>query len=618
MARTAMATGLVLAAFALLTLYSVATAKADAEEVAVDASWTHQPWTFGGEWLADVCGADKYGALCDGFANTLKTVFKGMEKSATNFTINFHNLDGYVQALADVVGFAADELKYLLCMVLGYPLGLIYARLRRDDKHLFSLAMGLFIAQFVFGTMWVHSFITSTVVYLFLYFTKDIRALDGSRHFIVLGFCMSYMSFSHIFRVVDSYLKWELDYTGPQMLLTIKLTSLGFNFHDGTTDRARLEADAKRKPAADDDARTAKKITMRARTCQDRLEHAVDEMPSILEFFGWVYCFQNFLAGPAVDLREYLDTSSGASYGKVGSPIPAGRWPKVLKSLFFSILCLGAMVVGTAKFPIANLHNPELVNAAPWFERLPVAWVTLFFTRMKYYFAWLMVEGSAVLAGFGYTKKNKADQWSGANNVDIITFETAENVSAGSRAWNKFTQTWLERYVYRRTGDSLVWTYFTSAFWHGFYPGYYLFFMSVPLITNLGRELRRRVRPMFVRDWYERTPKQTMSKTVYDTIGRVCTSLGMNYLACAFQALAFDYAMFSWGSWYFAGHIVIIGGYILVLAIPAARAPTDGKAKKDDAPAKAANGAAAAGGDAADGNGKGGARRRGRKSSGTA
>lgn len=29
----------------------------------------------------------------------------------------------------------------------------------------------------------------------------------------------------------------------------------------------------------------------------------------------------------------------------------------------------------------------------------------------------------------------------------------------------------------RGTGNSLTATYFVSAFWHGFYPGYYLFFM---------------------------------------------------------------------------------------------------------------------------------------------
>lgn len=33
------------------------------------------------------------------------------------------------------------------------------------------------------------------------------------------------------------------------------------------------------------------------------------------------------------------------------------------------------------------------------------------------------------------------------------------------------TQRWLQRYVYFRNRESLLVTYFVSAFWHGFYPG---------------------------------------------------------------------------------------------------------------------------------------------------
>lgn len=33
------------------------------------------------------------------------------------------------------------------------------------------------------------------------------------------------------------------------------------------------------------------------------------------------------------------------------------------------------------------------------------------------------------------------------------------------------TQRWLQRYVYFRNRESLLITYFVSAFWHGFYPG---------------------------------------------------------------------------------------------------------------------------------------------------
>lgn len=38
------------------------------------------------------------------------------------------------------------------------------------------------------------------------------------------------------------------------------------------------------------------------------------------------------------------------------------------------------------------------------------------------------------------------------SNIDIMTFETSCNVATNTRAWNKRTQGWLERYVYMRTG----------------------------------------------------------------------------------------------------------------------------------------------------------------------
>ena len=65
-----------------------------------------------------------------------------------------------------------------------------------------------------------------------------------------------------------------------------------------------------------------------------------------------------------------------------------------------------------------------------------------------------------------------------------------------SRVWNKRTQGWLERYTYLRTGRSLTATYFISAFWHGLYPGFFLFFMSIPLMTNIERLIKVRT-PIF-------------------------------------------------------------------------------------------------------------------------
>jgi len=94
-----------------------------------------------------------------------------------------------------------------------------------------------------------------------------------------------------------------------------------------------------------------------------------------------------------------------------------------------------------------------------------------------------------VLAGFGFeglTEDGKARGWNGVSNMDILGFEFAQSFRESSRAWNKGTQNWLERYVYTRTGNSLMATYFISAFWHGFYPGYYFFFMSRASCQLLG------------------------------------------------------------------------------------------------------------------------------------
>jgi len=117
-------------------------------------------------------------------------------------------------------------------------------------------------------------------------------------------------------------------------------------------------------------------------------------------------------------------------------------------------------------------------------------------------------------------KKQLAGNWHGVNNMDVFAFETAQNISEASRAWNRLTSNWLRYCVYIRTPSYIqtVATYSVSAFWHGFYPvrfylflsavlfkappkiiqGYYIFFVTAALFQNLGGMIRSTVRPHFV------------------------------------------------------------------------------------------------------------------------
>jgi len=151
-------------------------------------------------------------------------------------------LEQWAADLGDQIGFPEDQLKYVLGMLAGYPLAIIFALLPFGMmRHAFSLISGVFLAQFVFASGWIHSLASATIVYFLIAATQSIRALDKYRHILVFVFMMGYMTASHVYRIYVDYMGWSLDFTGPQMLLTIKLTSMAYAVYDGTVDRARLD-----------------------------------------------------------------------------------------------------------------------------------------------------------------------------------------------------------------------------------------------------------------------------------------------------------------------------------------------------------------------------------------
>jgi hypothetical protein len=121
------------------------------------------------------------------------------------------------------------------------------------------------------------------------------------------------------------------------------------------------------------------------------------------------------------------------------------------------------------------------------------------------------------------------------------------------------TANWLQRYVYFRTGNSLYGTYFVSAFWHGFYPGYYLFFLSIALVQSLARAWQKKVTPYFAGGPLEK---------VYDAVTILGFSAYVNYFSIVFQLLALDRSLIVWGSFYYIGHIVTIVAFALTTLVP--------------------------------------------------
>ncbi len=98
-------------------------------------------------------------------------------------------------------------------------------------------------------------------------------------------------------------------------------------------------------------------------------------------------------------------------------------------------------------------------------------------------------------------------------------------------------------------------TFLFSAFWHGVRPGYYLTFMSVPLVIMAQSLMEKLIQPP--EEW----------KTVYDWINWVILHRCFEYLSVAFILLDIDAIMKTWSHMYFYNHIMIIFFIILPLIL---------------------------------------------------
>ncbi|KAF1788153.1 Membrane bound O-acyl transferase, MBOAT [Phytophthora cactorum] len=445
--------------------------------------------------------------------------------------LRFTMLNQQLTQLSELVGVPVDQLRCVACLLTVYPLAIVVRKLPSvTAKHWLHICAGVSIAQFVYGTGWLHSLLSSLVTYALVCVLPPKRA-----PFVVFLANMVFVAALHIHRMRVNYMGWSMDSTASQMLLLIKLTSFAFNYHD----------------VRDGDSEHTKRVK------QSRKQLAIPQIPSLLEFLGFVYCFTTFLAGPAFEYKEYSDAIHQTRFvDKNGVRRNVSPARAALSKLLLGLGLMGLLVRFGA---LADLNEILSDEKQPMLMKWGRLFVALFLTRAKYYVAWKLAEERLCLLALG---------WDGVSNVDILGFELGANVREISRAWNKGTQNWLERYVYTRTGNSLLATYSVSALWHGFYPGYYLFFLTVPLATSVNRLARRHVRPYVV---------DSPIKPLYDLVGMICTAMVVNYLAVSFVVLSWEDAVAGFRSMRFAGHVGLVICYLLLTFVPIKKATTSKK-----------------------------------------
>ncbi|VDP91142.1 unnamed protein product [Echinostoma caproni] len=280
----------------------------------------------------------------------------------------------------------------------------------------------------------------------------------------------------------------------------------------------------------------------------NHMTHAVDQVPGPVSFFAYTLYFHGACVGPFVFYSEYQEYLKG--YGK--SEMPPIAWRSLNLLALRTLACGLLSAYLTPYFPFNFVLDNEFQT---WSVLRRIAYTTfaLLLVRQKYYFAWGLAEVDGIGAGLGYTgicPKTGEPLYPHVINFDLRQIESGLGLKHVIDAWNISTTRWLREVFYDRLPRSFrtPLVFIISAFWHGFYPGYYLMFLTFALFTIVSRMWHRTVRP------YCR-PNHVCAQA-YDLFTMVVTNMAINYAQAPFHLLDWSASLTFWSAFYFVPHMI--------------------------------------------------------------
>ncbi len=353
-----------------------------------------------------------------------------------------------------------------------------------------------------------------------------------------------------------------VDITGAQMVLVMKLSAFCWNVADGALPAEELSDYQK--------------------------DRAIKQLPSYLDFAGYVLFFPSLFAGPAfdyVDYKRYIETSMFAVPAGI-DPLkkpPTRKKRKIPRSGTPAMWKLATGIFWILLFlQLSPIYYNELLTGSKYMDygflqRVFILHMLGVTTRLKYYGVWALTEGACILSGLGYRGVDPTTgkvSWDRLRNVDPWGVESAQNSFAYLGNWNMNTNNWLKNYVYLRVTPrgkkpgfrASMATFVTSAFWHGFYPGYYLTFILAGFVQTVAKsksllpcchfshvsysypDFRRYIRPFFLDP---KTSQPTSLKIYYDIFSYLMTQLAFSFTTAPFCLLSLQASFLVWSRVYF-------------------------------------------------------------------
>lgn len=346
---------------------------------------------------------------------------------------------------------------------------------------------------------------------------------------------MIYLLAGYYYTATEEY---DIKWTMPHCVLTLKLVGLSFDYYDGGQEPSQLSSEQKKA--------------------------ALPSVPSLLEVCGFSYFYGGFLVGPQFTLRSYQKLVAGELTDCPGelpnSVIPA------MKRFALGFLCLTIYAIFSPYYPDSYYLTDEY-EAQPFWYRCVFILLWAKVILYKYVSCWVIAEGVCILTGLGYNGvvDGKA-QWDACANMKVWLFETTPLFGGTISSFNINTNAWAARNVFKRLkflGNktlSHVATLFFLTIWHGLHSGYILCFSMEFFIITVERQALALVRDSPLLSKLANSPLYPL---IY-VVQQFFHWLFMGYPLVAFCLFTYDKWLKVYSSIYFCGHVFFLVAFLIM------------------------------------------------------
>lgn len=165
---------------------------------------------------------------------------------------------------------------------------------------------------------------------------------------------------------------------------------------------------------------------------------------------------------------------------------------KILSKKVIYLITVIILFLGIGKYHPYDLIDTNLFKERSIIYKFIYIYIQGIFIRIRYYIIWLLSEIIIVLINIRDYETNYEDYLS---LIDIIKVESTISPRVRVAEWNKliakfyrlcFYNTLVNYFKLEKNHASLL-VFIISAFWHGFYPTYYISFFFIYLATMTER-----------------------------------------------------------------------------------------------------------------------------------